>query len=280
MAASGYNRLPAHRQPANLMPVVKTIATVISNQEIIKDHRVLVCKAPEIAQQARPGHFLNVMASETVYSILRKPFSVFQADPAAGTLSMLYQLQGATTHGMSHKAPGDEVDIVGPLGGKVFEPVVRADVRHIMVGGGYGVPPLVFLCDRLRAGGFNGDIAFIVGARSRERILCEAELHPLGVTVLPTTEDGTHGLKGRVTDALGDLLDGLAAVYTCGPTPMMRAVADMCLAAGVPCQVSLEYPMPCGVGVCMGCVCDTVDGKRLRACTDGPVFAAETVVWR
>jgi dihydroorotate dehydrogenase electron transfer subunit len=111
-------------------------------------------------------------------------------------------------------------------------------------------------------------------------LVCEAELSSLGVTVIAMTEDGGYGRKGRVTDSLSEVLDARSAVYCCGPTPMMRAVGDMCMALSVPCQLSLELPMPCGMGVCMGCVLDTSSGRRVRACCDGPVFPAETVVWK
>ena len=100
------------------------------------------------------------------------------------------------------------------------------------------------------------------------------------IGMMPTTENGSHGRQGRVTDALLDVVDADASVYCCGPTPMMRAVGDLCIERRVACQLSLEFPMPCGVGVCMGCVLDTVDGKRVRACTEGPVFPAEKVVWK
>ena len=261
------------------MTVVQVQGTIVDNQELIKDHMVMVCHAPEIARQAQPGHFINVFASETVESILRKPFSVFHADTSTGNIQMLYQIKGATTIGMSRKKPGDVIDLVGPLGGSVFKVDARLNAHHIMVGGGYGVPPLVFLSERLRQGGFHGPITFIVGARSKELLLCEAELMTLGVTVRPTTEDGSHGTAGRVTDVLREIVDENAAVYTCGSTGMMRAVGEMSIAANVPCQVSLEVPMPCGVGVCMGCVIDLTDGKRIRACTEGPVFDARKVVW-
>ena len=262
------------------MPVLQTVGAVVYNQEVIADHMVLVCEAPNLAEQVQPGHFVNVLASETITSILRKPFSIFHADPQAGTVSILYQIKGATTLGLSRKIAGDDVDLVGPLGGSVFRPDVRPGAHHVMVGGGYGVPPLVFLCERLLIADPSCRITFIVGARSKERLLCEAELHALGVDVRPTTEDGSHGVRGRVTDVLRELTAPLTTVYCCGPTGMMRAVGDSCISANIPCQVSLEVPMPCGVGVCMGCVVDTTAGSRVRACTDGPVFDARSVVWK
>jgi dihydroorotate dehydrogenase electron transfer subunit len=261
--------------------VIQTDAAVISNDEVIARHKVLVCHAPEIARMARPGHFVGAFASGTVNSILRKPFSIFQADLTAGTISLLYKIHGATTFGMSAKRPGDTLDIVGPLGGRVFRADPRADATHVMVGGGYGVPPLVFLAERIKQDNPGARVRFLVGARTRALLLCEAQIAGLGITPEMTTEDGSHGVKGRVTDVLKGIASANAAfcVYTCGPTPMMQAVSDICLAAKTPCQVSLEVPMPCGIGVCMGCVVDTAGAGRVRACTDGPVFEAADVVW-
>jgi dihydroorotate dehydrogenase electron transfer subunit len=221
-----------------------------------------------------------VLASGTYESILRKPFSVFRSDPDSGHLAMLYQVTGATTIGMARKLPGDELSLVGPLGGRVFTADPRPDAVHIMVGGGYGVPPLVFLAQQLKSANSAPRIAFIVGARRKDLLLCEAELMGLGVHFCPTTEDGSHGTRGRVTDVLKDHFSEHAAVYCCGPTPMMRAVGDLCVENHVPCQLSVEVPMPCGVGVCMGCVLDLKDGRRVRSCTDGPVFSAEEVIWK
>lgn len=262
------------------MTVIQTLARVIENDEIIPGHRVIVCTAPAIAAAAKPGHFINVLASAAYESILRKPFSVFRADPTAGTIAMLYQITGATTHGMADKVPGDYLDIVGPLGGRVFTADQRQDVLHIMVGGGYGVPPLVFLAKSIKAENPKARILFIVGARRKELLLCETELVDLGVDFAPTTEDGSHGTQGRVTDVLKDYLEVNAAVYCCGPTPMMRAVGDLCIAKDIPCQISVEVPMPCGLGICMGCVIDLTDGSRVRSCTEGPVFEAGEVKWK
>jgi dihydroorotate dehydrogenase electron transfer subunit len=224
---------------------------------------------------------VNVFASGTIDSILRKPFSVFQADVNTGNIALLYQIHGATTFGMARKIPGDLLDIVGPLGGRIFQPNSDPSVTHVMVGGGYGVPPLVFLAERIKQANPDASIEFLIGARSRALLLCEAELAGLALTPRFTTEDGSHGVTGRVTDVLESIVSpgSQLQIYTCGPTGMMRAVAQMCTAANVACQVSLEVPMPCGIGVCMGCVVDTESSRRVRACTDGPVFDAGEVLW-
>lgn len=260
----------------------QVFATVISNEVIIPDHHVLTCHAPEIAAQARPGHFINALIAQSGHDpLLRKPFSIYTADAAAGTISILFSLVGATTYGMARKRPGDTLDLVGPLGGRLFMPDSRPDPVHVMVGGGYGVPPLVFLSRNLRQAG--AQVIFLIGARRKDLLLCEEELNAAGVDARPCTEDGSWGAIGRVTDALAPLLDETQGrpltVYCCGPTPMMRAVGELCLRQNVPCQLSMEVGMPCGLGVCMACVLDLADGRRVRCCTEGPVFWAEEVRW-
>ena len=309
-------------------------APVLANDDLIPGHKVLTCEAPALAAAARPGHFVNVLTAERTDPLLRKPFSVYAVDRDLGQISLLYSVGGATSSGMARKRPGDTLDLVGPLGGHVFRPDPRPGAAHILVGGGYGVPPLVFLSrelqrtyeappalfpatEALRLGANNGgagtppgsflatlpeaerervrvadntaasasslDLVFIIGARRKDLLLCEMELKASGVDARAATEDGSHGTHGRVTDALAPLLQERqgrpVTVYCCGPTPMMRAVGELCQSAGVPCQLSVEVSMPCGIGVCMGCVLDLADGRRVRCCVDGPVFEASEVQW-
>ena len=267
------------------MPVSaqRYLVPVISNDEIISDHRVLTCHAPEVAALAKPGHFVNVSVGDGYDPFLRKPFSIYTVNRERGEISMLFSIVGATTRGMAKKRAGDEIDLVGPLGGKIFQPDTREGAIHVMVGGGYGVPPLVFLSKELLGADPNTNVEFIIGARHKDLLLCEAELAEAGVAARMTTEDGSHGLRGRVTDALRIVLEEQSGnpvtVYCCGPTPMMRAVSDLCLELSTPCQLSVEVGMPCGMGVCMACVVDLADGRRVRCCTDGPVFEAGEVIW-
>jgi len=258
-------------------------AQVLSNENIIIGHNVITCEAPTLAALAQPGHFVNVLTAERFDPLLRKPFSIYTVDRERGQISLLYSIVGATTEGMARKRPGEMLDIVGPLGGKLFRPDTRPSATHIMVGGGYGVPPLVFLARELRLAQNAPNITFIIGARRKDLLLCEAELLAAGIDARSATEDGSHGTQGRVTDILELLLlektGEPVTVYCCGPTPMMRAVGELCQRYSVPCQLSVEVAMPCGIGVCMGCVLDLTDGRRVRCCVDGPVFEATEVKW-
>ncbi len=268
--------------PEQLSPK-QIFATVLANDDIIAGHKVLTCEAPDIAAVAQPGHFVNALTAERTDPLLRKPFSIYTVDRERGLISLLYSIVGATTQGMARKTPGDTLDLVGPLGGRIFRPDTRPGATHVMVGGGYGVPPLVFLSRELQIAQTDPDLVFIIGARRKDLLLCEAELAEAGVTAHAATEDGSHGTLGRVTDVLGPLLRERAGrpltVYCCGPTPMMRAVGELCQSLAVPCQLSVEVAMPCGIGVCMGCVLDLTDGRRVRCCVDGPVFEASEVKW-
>lgn len=258
-------------------------ARILANEPIIAGHQVITCEAPTLAAEARPGHFVNVLTAERFDPLLRKPFSIYTADRELGRISLLYSIVGATTEGMARKRSGETLDIVGPLGGRIFQADPRPGTNHVMVGGGYGVPPLVFLSRELQQAEPEANITFIIGARRKDLLLCEMELRAAGVDARAATEDGSHGTAGRVTEVLAPLLhekSGLpVTVYCCGPTPMMRAVAELCLSLGVPCQLSVEVSMPCGIGVCMGCVLDLTDGRRVRCCVDGPVFEASEVKW-
>src|SRR5262249_6836615 len=151
--------------------------------------------------------------------------------------------------------------------------------RHIMVAGGVGAPPLYFLAEQMRD---RSNVTVINGARTRNLLVGVNEFAELGVDLRFTTDDGSLGQKGIVTDALVQILEehsGPVHIYTCGPTGMLRAVADIANARNIPCQVSVETMMPCGVGVCMGCVVKIKDDSEagysnLRSCYEGPVFQA------
>jgi dihydroorotate dehydrogenase electron transfer subunit len=258
----------------------RILAPVIATEALAAPgHFVLTLDAPDLARAARPGSFIGALAETGGERILRKPFSVFTVDPEKGIAQILFSVYGPTTKAMSQLRPGETLDLLGPLGGRLFAADTRPGVRHIMVGGGYGVPPLNFLARELKAASPEADITLIHGARTANLLVGDDGLRERGITVTATTDDGSQGVHGKVTDALAPLLTDTVAVYTCGPTPMMKAVALLCLERDVPCQVSMETYMPCGVGICVGCALTLPDGTYARACTDGPVFFANEVVW-
>lgn len=260
----------------------KVLAPVVSVEKLAAPgHFVLTFEAPELARDARPGQFVTV-AAETGAQFLRRPFSFYTADPETGRASILFSMYGPTTRAMSAYKPGDRIDLIGPLGGRVFAADELPGVRHVMVGGGYGVPPLAFLTRRLLAADPSADVSVVNGARTKDFLVGTDGLEEVGAQVFPCTNDGTCGYHGMVTGLLEEMLSDKSRpvhVYTCGPTPMMKAVAEMAMRFDVPCQASMEVFMPCGIGICMGCAVPRPDGTFARGCVEGPVFEAREIVW-
>jgi dihydroorotate dehydrogenase electron transfer subunit len=241
--------------------------------------------APEIADQARPGQFVEISVPEGRDFILRRPFSIAQASRKggwAGTIEIAFAEVGPGTEWMGRIGAHDFLDVVGPLG-KAF-PFPRQPNSCLMVAGGYGAAPIYFLAQELRSRGKRVDM--IVGARNQERLFKPVEAKRLSVTVALATEDGSVGELGKVTDLLPGMVMRCESevVYACGPNGMLRAVAEYCTEQGIPTQVAVEELMACGLGVCWSCVVPVVrkDGKAweyLRSCVDGPVFSGSRVWW-
>jgi dihydroorotate dehydrogenase electron transfer subunit len=212
--------------------------------------------------------------------VLRRAFSVYQARPmigSGGSVEVVFAVAGAGTAWLAQRRVGDKVDLVGPLGRPFRLP--RDPVTAVLVGGGYGAAPLFSLAAVLRERGCRVDL--VLGAATEQRLFGILEAKRAATSVVFTTDDGSYGIRGRVTDVLEGFLDRADVVYTCGPMAMLRAVAEAAAAVGVPSQVAVEESMACGVGVCMTCVLPVIgdDGRTrmLRSCVEGPVFAGESV---
>lgn len=210
----------------------------------------------------RPGQFVNIRLSGFY---LRRPISVCSYE--AGRMTLLYKVLGKGTRLLSTMRPGGMLDLLVGLGNG-FDPEAARGRRIALVGGGVGVPPLYGLMERLAG----EDVHCVMGFASAADVFYEDEMERLGAKVLIATEDGSRGLKGRVTDALRQI--PYDYYFACGPQPMLRAVHAM----GGAGQLSFEERMGCGFGACMGCACRTLTGTK-RICTDGPVFASEEVVF-
>jgi dihydroorotate dehydrogenase electron transfer subunit len=248
-------------------------------------YQSLVLVAPRIAEQVRPGQFVHVLAGEDRSFPLRRPFSVHRVERpgvALGTVEITFDVVGAGTLALSRLRPHDVVDVLGPLGRPFQAPEEPAGC--LLVGGGYGTAPLLFLATELRARRCRVD--FVIGAATAGRLLDAMEAKRLGHSLTVTTDDGSAGRRGLVTDPLPDLLarTGAARVYACGPMPMLAAVSRVAAAAGVPCQVAVEEQMACGTGICFSCVLPVGAGageptRMARSCLEGPVFDGAAVAW-
>ena len=258
--------------------------------EVLKTRRVgayqqLTIVAPGIAEHVRPGHFVAVtVGGEESSMLLRRAFSVYRTDNLGvygGTVDLVVADHGRGTRWLTRVHPHDPIDIVGPLGRPFALP--KEAVNCTLVGGGYGSAPLFSLADHLRARGCRID--FVLGAATEDKLFGVLEAKRMSSSVAITTEDGTLGERGRVTDVLPTLLARTSAdvVYACGPMGMLQSVARLADLHGAHSQVAVEEAMACGIGVCMTCVMPVVgsDGvtRMVRSCVDGPVFKGDQVRW-
>ncbi len=252
-------------------------AEVLDHQEIAPEHYVLTVDAPEIAATAQPGQFVMVRSLGTADPLLPRAYSVYSADPEGGCISIMYRVVGrGTSRLMLHEA-GQRVHVWGPLGNAFLHPKGE---RVVLVGGGVGIPPLVFWAERLAQQAAQVEVIALVGAATSDFLVGLDHFQRAKALVRTATDDGSHGHRGYVTELLPQALENAnATIYACGPMPMLKAVAAIAESRGVPAQLALEAPMACGVGACLGCTVPKREGGYLRVCTDGPVFSPEQIAW-
>jgi len=253
--------------------------------ERVGDYHHLTLVAPGVAERTRPGAFVALaVGGDQSAMLLRRAFSVYRAKASGvygGTVELVLAVHGKGTAWLADRRINDEVDVVGPLGRPFALP--KQQVPCVLVGGGYGSAPLFSLADRLRERGCS--VHMVLGAAVERRLFGTLEARRAAQSVIVTTEDGSVGTPGRVTDVLPELLTrtGAAVVYACGPMGMLRAVAAVAEEHGVWSQCAVEESMACGVGVCMTCVLpvrgDDGTVRMVRSCVEGPVFRGDRVLW-
>jgi dihydroorotate dehydrogenase electron transfer subunit len=263
------------------MPV-QVQGEVLSNRRVGAYHAMTVV-APGMAELTRPGHFVAVQVGGPESSmLLRRAFAIYDVKERGvygGTVEFVFSIHGKGTAWLAARRPQDKLDVVGPLG-KPFR-LPKGRVNATLVGGGYGSAPLLPLAKALQDRGCRVD--FVLGAASVDRLFGQLDAKRMSSSIAVTTDDGSLGEQGRVSDVLPQVLDrtGAEVVYACGPMAMLRAVSELAAARGIPAQVAVEESMACGIGVCMTCVLPIRgdDGltRMARACVDGPVFLAEQV---
>lgn len=222
-----------------------------------------------------PGQFVEVRVDETPSVLLRRPISIHYYDKKANELGLLVQLVGNGTRWMATLKAGDVLNVVLPLGNGFTLPADNT-VRPLLVGGGVGVAPLLYLGMKLKEMGITP--TFLLGSRTENELMQIAEFEKVG-RVFITTENGAVGEQGYVTQHSVLAREQFDQVYICGPKPMMVAVARWAKGAGVVCEVSLENKMACGVGACLCCVEDTKEGN-VCVCKEGPVFSIDKLSWQ
>ncbi len=248
---------------------------IITNKRLKDEYFQVDFYAPEICAKARPGHFVHVRIANLSHRILRRPFSICNCTDA-GVLTVIYKRVGEGTAALAELPPGVCCDLMGPLG-KPF-PKPAADEFSVLIDGGYGAAATFMLTKESAMGGL-----LLLGARSESDLLLVNEYRAKGFEVRVSTDDGSMGHKGLVTDLLDMVIKENKGrkmrFYSCGPGPMLMAVAKMLNSHGLPGEISLDHLMCCGVGACFACVvkvkADNEDGWRYaRSCSEGPVFRA------
>jgi dihydroorotate dehydrogenase electron transfer subunit len=301
-------------------PRQKILGRVLANRSLCCEHFALDMIVPDFAP-TQPGHFIQLHCRDLLtdadpqpiewhpgqrpafhdpdllaqQTMLSRPFSLAGREdlPDSVRLTIIHRVVGTGTAWLSHLSPGDPISILGPLGNTFALPPDGGTA--LLVGGGVGIPPMLYLAQHLR----NRSAIAFCGATTRDLLplqiiadssttqpgLCIAEFATAGIPSIITTDDGSFGQRGYITQALEQYLDAHATnftLYTCGPEPMMRRVAEIAMSRNIPCQVAVERAMACGMGTCQSCVIKTktADGWRYRlSCTDGPVFSAADLLW-
>jgi dihydroorotate dehydrogenase electron transfer subunit len=248
-------------------------------------YNAMTIVAPGIAERTKPGHFVALQVGGAESSmLLRRAFAIYDVKERGvygGTVEFVFSVHGKGTAWLAARRPQDKLDVVGPLGRPFRLPQGR--VNATLVGGGYGSAPLLPLARALRDRGCRVD--FVLGAASIDRLFGQLDAKRMSSSIAVTTDDGSMGEHGRVSDVLPHVLDrtGCDVVYACGPMAMLRAVSDLAAERGIPAQVAVEESMACGIGVCMTCVLPVVgdDGvsRMVRSCVEGPVFLGDRVRW-
>ncbi|MFA6600550.1 MAG: dihydroorotate dehydrogenase electron transfer subunit [Candidatus Omnitrophota bacterium] len=244
-----------------------------ANERVNGKYYRLVFRSKPLAKGVLPGQFLNVQINPgSGDPFLRRPFSYYRAAPS-GRIEILYEALGKGTSALARKKKGDVLKVMGPLG-KPFTGRLEGGRKRVLVAGGVGVPPLIFLAEQFPSA------YLLIGAKSKKEVLPKKQLALVKAKVLYSTDDGSYGRKGLVTRLFEDILrregPGDLFIQTCGPMAMMRAVIEIARREKIPGEASLDKTMACGVGACLGCMVETTDGL-VPSCTEGPVFGFERI---
>ncbi|MEG1006648.1 MAG: dihydroorotate dehydrogenase electron transfer subunit [Bacteroides sp.] len=249
--------------------------TVTENLRLHTNYALLKLTDQSRLPEMLPGQFAEIRVDGSPTTFLRRPISINYIDRARNEVWFLIQLVGDGTKHLAKAKPGDIINVVLPLGNGFTIPQTPSD-KLLLVGGGVGTAPMLYLGEQLAQNGSKP--TFLLGARSNKDLLQLDEFKAIG-EVYTTTEDGSHGEKGYVTQHSILTKVNFEQIYTCGPKPMMMAVAKYAKSNQIECEVSLENTMACGIGACLCCVEDTTEG-HLCVCKEGPVFNINKLLWQ
>lgn len=258
----------------------KVTMAKITAREIWKDYIRISLKSPQIAMKAAPGQFIMIRITPNSHPLLRRPFSINSVE--RGDIAIFFQKSGLGTNLLSLKKKGDRLDILGPLGKGFNLKGAFSDKKITLIGGGRGIAPLFFLAQSLA--GKKAKINIFYGGKTSYDLPLKEKFKAIGLNVLCSTEDGSSGYKGVITDQFSSQIRDLQPdkIYACGPEAMLKKVIGISDKENIPAEVSLESIMGCGFGACWGCVKRIKkEGEKswMRICKEGPVFPAEQIIW-
>lgn len=254
---------------------------IIENKEIAAGYFKIILSSKNISNKAIPGQFVHVKVSDTLKPILRRPFSFHKI--RKDYFEIIYHIVGGGTRVLSTRKPGEFLDVIGPLGSG-FK-IIKSKTA-VLIGGGCGSAPLFALEEELKKQKI--DSRFFMGAKTKDLLLCQSDFARLKTKIYKSTDDGSCGEQCTALDLYVSSFEKIhpkkSVIYACGPHAMLKAVSKMAVKKNIPCQISLEEHMACGVGACLGCTVkiQTMEKNNFiykRVCKDGPVFDAKEIIW-
>ena len=256
---------------------VKVNCELVKKEVIAEGIYKFTVKAPAIAEKAEAGQFLEIKVSKTGTPFLRRPISIYNICKEEGLVEFIFQVKGEGTKLLAEENVGAELDIMGPLGKGSFD--IEGYKKVAIIGGGIGTYPLHELAKELYG---NADVTMYMGFRTKDLVTLEKEFEAVSNRLVITTDDGSYKEKGYAINFLKEdcKKEKPDMIYACGPLPMLKAVREFAIEENIPCQVSLEERMGCGIGACLGCAVKIISGEEPRfghVCKDGPVFNAKDV---
>ena len=255
-------------------------AKLLKKEELKPEIFKFSVQADEIVNTAKPGNFIEIRVNDDIEPFLRRPISIYNMDKERGILEFIFQVKGKGTTILSKKNEGELIDIVGPLGFGTFK--YSSYENLAIIGGGIGVFPLYELAKNAK--NENKNVNIYLGFRNKDLVVLENEFRQVSSQLIITTDDGSYAQKGFAIDFLKKDIEAgkIDSIYACGPLPMLRAIRELAIEKNIPCQISLEERMACGLGVCLGCAVKTARSSKdepeyWHVCKGGPVFQAKDV---
>lgn len=256
-------------------------AEILKIEKLKQDIYKFSVKAEEIVSYAKPGQFVEIRVADSIEPLLRRPISIYNLEKETGILEFIFQVKGKGTTILAERKVGEKLDIIGPIGYGTFS--IKEYKKVAIIGGGIGIFPLYELSKQLKQN-TNTNVSIYLGFRNKDLVTLEEEFKSVSDKLTITTDDGSYGTKGLAIEELKKDCnkEKPEKIYACGPLPMLKAIQQYAKENNIPCEISLEQKMACGIGVCLGCAVKTAKSSQTEpqywhVCKAGPVFNAMDV---